>query len=121
MKSLKLTIYFSFPGAKVTYDFPNLLKLFLSSDPDSSIRAQVALSGGYEKCTDDQYTANKQQKCKGDGNVWSEENLNCYKVMDGVSNFSFGFNYLCNRSLINFQNDQDIETFINLIRSGITG
>ena len=109
---------FRFPGAKATDDVPNLLKLFLSKDPDSSIRTQVALVGGYDACNVDQNLTYHRKRCARDNNIWSEENLSCYKVLNVSTNFNNGYNNICNQSLIDIQNDDDVEAFINLVKYG---
>ena len=97
----------------------SLIKLFLSNDVQSSIRTQVALARGYDRCDDAKSIAYKKQKCNGTDYVWSEENHKCFRVVNVSTNFVNGFSNICNQSMIDFKNDGDIQAFIRLVKSGI--
>jgi hypothetical protein len=108
-----------FPGAQSSDDMINLLKLLLSKDPDSSIRTEVALSGGYELCSIEKSIDNNRKKCTESNYVWSEENLRCFFVSNVTFKLTNNFNSPCKQSLIDFQNDIDVAALINLTRSGV--
>ena len=112
--------YFRFPGAVPSDDVPNLIKLLLSKDPNSTIRSQVALNGGYKECTAEQKRA-KNYNCSEDF-VLDEENMICYKVLNIVANFSFG-EELCNEESgssgsLYFDNEKELRGFYNLLTTG---
>ena len=112
-----------YPGALPKDDVPNLLKLFLSKDPDSTMRSYTYFFGGYADCSDnllvEKYTKG-QIKCD-DGFVWDQKKV-CYAIPNIITNASEVSNVCQNlydgSANIEFKNDEGIERFMNLLRSG---
>ena len=109
-----------FPGTKPSDDVPNLLKLFLSKDPKSTIRAYTSLANAI--CDDNQIftKANKGEIQCDDGFVW-DQNKTCYSVPNVIANAS-ETNKICNNlsgsKSIQFFNAKDVDRFMDMVRSG---
>ena len=89
----------------------------MSKDPNSTIRSQVSLDGGYKLCTEAQFLA-KNYKCR-QGFVGDLKNRMCYKVLDIVTNETIG-NALCSPdSVLSFTKDEEVDGFMDLLRTGI--
>jgi len=101
---------------------PNLLKLLLSKDPDSMIRSYTYSFGGYAECSDsllnDRITRG-QIKCD-EGFVWDQKKA-CYAIPNLIAKASELSNVcqdIHGSNNIEFENDDGIERFMNLLRSG---
>jgi len=109
-----------FPGTKPSHDVPNLLKLFLSKDPQSTIRAYTSL--GNAVCDDNQIyiKANNGEITCDDGFIW-DQNKTCYSVPNVIANVSEASNICQNlygSKEIQFYNSKDVDRFMDMVRSG---
>ena len=105
-----------FPGAIPSDNVINLLKLFMSKEPNSTIRSQVSLEGGYNLCTEAQFLS-KNYTCRK-GFVSDSRNRNCYKVLNIVTNETVGNNSCNPNSLLSFTKDREVEGFMDLLKTG---
>jgi hypothetical protein len=104
-----------FPGLSPSDDVPELLKYLLSKDPNSTIRAQVGIFGGYEKCDYEQWKG--PLNCAKDY-VRNPYSFNCY--IKGYSATYYEAQEFCKRQdadILNFEDEEDIKGFIILLNS----
>ena len=110
-----------FPGSKPTDNVLNLLKLFLSKDPKSTIRAYASLASAI--CDDNQMTAkaNKGELQCDDGFIW-DQNKTCYSIPNRIANTSEKSNICQNlfgSKVIQFSSAKDVDRFMDIVRSGM--
>jgi hypothetical protein len=106
-----------FPSKNV----PALLELLLSKNPNSTIRGQVSLFGGYDECEPDIYESVKETLKCPEGFVFNSNNSYCYSIASDEASFQYA-SAVCHNleaDILNFMNDDDISGFITLIKSGI--
>ena len=110
-----------FPGTKPTDNVPNLLKLFLSKDPKSTIRAYTSLASAI--CDDNQITAKASKgeiQCD-DGFIW-DQNKTCYSIPNQIANIYETSNICQNlfgSKVIQFSTAKDVDRFMDMVISGI--
>ena len=100
----------------------NLLKLFLSKDPDNTARAYTSNFGGYANC-DDNLTFERaikgQIKCD-EGFIWDQKK-NCYSVPNMITNASENYS-VCKKlhgsKNIKFDSNTEVDSFMDLIKTG---
>ncbi len=102
-------------------DVPALLELLLSKNPNSTIRGQISLFGGYEECDSDYYESVKESLKCPESFVLNSNNSYCYNIASGEGSFQYASAvcYNWDAEILSFKNDDDINGFLTLIKSGI--
>jgi hypothetical protein len=116
---LELDYVYNFSGLSPSDNA--LLELLLSKNPNSTIRGQVSLFGGYEECDPDHYESVKETLKCPDGFVLNPNNSYCYNIAPFEGDFKYGKSVCHNleAEIISFTNDDDTSGFITLVKSGI--
>ena len=116
----KITCDHSFPGLSSSDDVPAILEFLLSKDPNSTLRGQISLFGGFEECNSDYYESVKETLKCPDGFVLNPNNSYCYNIAPFEGDFEYGsaICYNLEAEILSFIDDDDIRGFMSLVKSG---
>ncbi len=112
-----------YPGLSTTDNVLEMLKLYLSKDPNSTIRANVSFSGGFGYCDNDLIIErfNKEMIHCDEGFIFDPITVRCYIIPNVLVNSSNYYEY-CHEAYgaecLEFQNDDQVNSFMDLLISG---